>query len=1057
MSSVLEPGRQLPVLFVLLAVCTAALVPIGVAGTQAGERVDEPGVNDEWRASETSREEGRISAALSNATGTVETVVRFETRPSDVRSTDTGDGTVQGLKSNAHRSQAELRNMVGKTSGLRIEREFWLANAALVTVDTDRIALERIAAIDGVQAVHENVRLEPPTVGPAGSASDLTNTVGSGSSEDDHARSTSSTGGTSAASATTYGPGRIAAEDAWTSYDARGDDVRVAVLDTGIDTSHSDLALADEEADWAYFDDGGDPVDSKPFDDHGHGTMVSGIVAGGSFNDRHYGVAPDVHLMHAKVLDPTGTFAQIVAGMEWAIERDAHVLSMSFGTSGFHESFVEPIRNARRSGAVVVAAAGNHGRNTSIGPANVYETFAVGASTPSGDIWADSSGERIETDRVLDQVDRPASWPDEYVVPDVAAPGASVLSTYPTNGRGQDRYARLSGTSMAAPHVAGAVALVMSAVEERTVAGVQEALTATASKPGSESSEPDIRYGHGIVDVTAAIGYFNGTLNGSVRAARTGDPIQGATVSVLDNGEVIATRRTDPTGSYNLTVSQGRYDVLLDAAGYDASRLSNVTVRAQSRTTSNVTLVDNVTVRGTVADAHADTAISNATVTLKSDGEFHNTTTDSNGTYAFEGLNATDRTYELAADAPGYEGAVAENLTTVGSDTVVRNLTLSGSASINGAVHANGTDTLPENMTVTATTDRGTYVGAVSEGTFTIPGIPARNRTVTVRATATAFDTNATSVRVNSSVSDLDFVLSRRPWYLAIRDVEIPTRAEAGNSYEVTVSVANLGTGTVTDTIVYGFGNTTMRTASITLNATETTTVTFEHAKGTAGTYDHSLRTANETRSRRLEIQADQPPSTRRSHVDPDRYLSDPARPRVSVNATITPANGTIGDPVRISVQVLNDGTEASSQCLRVAVGNTTVGWAAVSVSSDETATVQHRHVLDTTGNLDVTVTNETVESPAECDPTDIARTEAVTDTITVTESNATSTNDSSSDGTPAESARTATGNESQPHSRLTPAIEGQLGDGTGPTWGLGIAAGFATVLVGLGLRSRAL
>jgi len=1117
-------SSRLVVLSLAVAVVLTVLVPLAAAGPEDdGEGIETSESVSDSHGGMTGHG-GTISPTLDDATGTVRIVVRFEDGAvPGVETAGRSERAVERLQSRAERSQAELRTLAGQTDGVRVERQFWLANAVLVTVDTDRVSLERLAALEGVRAVHENVRVASPTVASDTTSAPIRNHSGAAASGDgfDSASATVDAGTTTA---TTYGPRQIGVGTARETYRTRGEDVRVAILDTGIDTNHSDLSLPDAEADWAYFDDEGEPVDVGPFDDHGHGTMVSGIVAGETHEGRQYGVAPDVHLMHAKVLDPKGTFAQIVAGMEWAIERDADVISMSLGTPEFHDAFVEPVRTARRSGAVVVAAAGNRGRNTSNAPANVYDAFAVGATDETGTIWSDSSGKRIDTDSALEQPDRPADWPDKYVVPDVVAPGDDIRSSYPTEN-GRDRYAQLDGTSMAAPHVTGGIALVMAAVEDATPAESQRALTATASKPAARPSDGDIRYGDGIVDVPAAIASLNGTIDGTVRSARTGTPIVGATVTVLDGNASVRTARTGTNGTYDVTLPRGTYDLRIDAGGYDATTRSNVTVETNSITTANATLVGNVTVTGRVIDAHSGTLIPNATVVVTgnvpingtstppadtptvthndsdesndtrtgsdsdgdsdtrtgsdSDGESvtktgsdsddgintatertttvrHEVTTGPDGRYAVRGLNAAGTTYELAANASGYDGRVLGKFDTGNSDLVVRTVPLSGAATITGAVRANGTDVLPENVTVVARGDTGRYVGTVRNGTFTISGVPTTGRAYRVNATARAFEANSTLVIPNDSVSDLHVTLSRLQRYLGVTDVTSPTTAEAGDTYEVTAAVTNLGSGPVDDVVSYVFDNETVGSASVVLNATETTTVSFEHRVETAGTYEHGIGTANETETRRLAVDPDDEPAvTARPVFYPIDDDDDSSEPRLSVETTIAPTNVTTGTPVSITARVHNGGDTAGEECVRITANGTTVGAATVTVPAGETAETEHRYRPETAEPIDITVTNATTESNTACD-----RHEVATRTIEVDEdgdgggsgrdTNATVANETTAESTgadgPTESERTIPFEPGLPIGTLTKPVR---------NIGAGVGAMLVTLLVGLGVRSR--
>jgi hypothetical protein len=172
------------------------------------------------------------------------------------------------------------------------------------------------------------------------------------------------------------------------------------VLDTGVDADHPDIDLASDG--WVEFDASGERLDTEPHDSSGHSTHVTGIVAGGNASGRYVGVAPEARLLYGKVLDDGGTFAQITAGIEWALERDADVISMSFGIpanddSVYEEAFIEPIRTASEAEAVVVTSSGNTGQGATGSSGNVYDAVAVGAVDDDGEVAAFSSGETVDT------------------------------------------------------------------------------------------------------------------------------------------------------------------------------------------------------------------------------------------------------------------------------------------------------------------------------------------------------------------------------------------------------------------------------------------------------------------------------------------------------------------------------------------------------------------------------------------------------------------------------------------------------------------------------------
>ncbi|WMW21768.1 S8 family serine peptidase [Methanolobus mangrovi] len=257
-----------------------------------------------------------------------------------------------------------------------------------------------------------------------------------------------------------------------------GECVRVAVIDTGIDYTHPDLA--------PNYYGGYDFVngDTDPMDDNGHGTHVAGIIAAVDNDDIIIvGVAPDAELYALKALDSQldGQISDINAAIDWAIQEDMDIISMSLGSSTDFISLRRMCQEAYDEGIVLVAAAGNDcGGNVNY-PAAYDSVIAVSAMEKNGSIACFSNiGPEVE----------------------LAAPGVSILSTYKEDG-----YASIAGTSMATPHVSGVVALLLSANPSLTPDEVRSILQNSATDLGD--SGWDDEYGYGLVNAYDAIGYLN--------------------------------------------------------------------------------------------------------------------------------------------------------------------------------------------------------------------------------------------------------------------------------------------------------------------------------------------------------------------------------------------------------------------------------------------------------------------------------------------------------------------------------------------------------------------
>lgn len=268
-----------------------------------------------------------------------------------------------------------------------------------------------------------------------------------------------------------WGITRVRAPEAWGSATGRG--VRVAVLDTGIDMSHPDLK-ANIEGGFDCINETTDVVD-----DNGHGTHVAGTIAALDNDFGVVGVAPEARLYAVKAFDSRGQgqVSDIVQGMEWCMTNRAQVINMSFGTADSSRALTVAINKAAEAGIVMIAAAGNDGRRDGVlYPARDPNVMAVTASTRD---------------------DRIASFSNSGTQVAVAAPGEDVYSTYRDGG-----YKSLTGTSMACPHVAGVVALLLSASPGLTRDDVREVVCGTATKlPGFSLDQQ----GSGLVNAGAAI------------------------------------------------------------------------------------------------------------------------------------------------------------------------------------------------------------------------------------------------------------------------------------------------------------------------------------------------------------------------------------------------------------------------------------------------------------------------------------------------------------------------------------------------------------------------
>lgn len=237
-----------------------------------------------------------------------------------------------------------------------------------------------------------------------------------------------------------YGIRMIGAQSQW--RETKGQNIKIAVVDTGIDFNHPDLVNRIKGGINFTTEDVLDYMDRN-----GHGTHCAGVIAASMNNDGIVGVAPEADLYAVKVLSDSGNgdISWIVKAIDWCIEKNINIMSMSLGINSDNEHMRNAFLKAYQNGIIMICAAGNDSQGENIDtvdfPARYKETISVAAIDPQQNIGSFSSrGAEVE----------------------VSAAGVEVFSTYPNN-----KYAKLSGTSMATPHIAGAVALIQAKAVSR--------------------------------------------------------------------------------------------------------------------------------------------------------------------------------------------------------------------------------------------------------------------------------------------------------------------------------------------------------------------------------------------------------------------------------------------------------------------------------------------------------------------------------------------------------------------------------------------------------------
>ena len=571
----------------------------------------------------------------------VEVVIRLKSIPKELSTYVRGNYrlAVQTLKNWADYTQKNLINLILSEGGVVLNK-FWLDNVVLARVPAGKII--KIASLPEVVKIFENFEvhiIEPVT------------------KEETDVRSNQ---------VSSWGIFKIRAPEVWAlGYTGQG--VRIAVLDTGVDITHPALAGKMLTLDptspyypggWMEFDGAGNPVLSTPHDTHGHGTHCSGTALGGDTSNILIGVAPGATLMHGLVLPGGGgTFAQVLAGMQWTVEPfyidpstgqivytglPAHVVSMSFGAEGYYGNDLFPAIEAMLlTNVIPVAAIGNGGPGSTGNPGNIWGVFGVGATDINDNVASWSSG------AVVTWPSPPPTWPffdmypSTYIKPDVSAPGVSITSAVPGGG-----YEAWSGTSMATPHVSGTVALMLQAAGwlYRDIPDTPEQIYLMLNSTAIDFGSPgqDTRYGWGRIDAYEAVRKAmefakKSGVEGFVLDSISGEPIPWASVTVLEIGRTFP---VNASGYYRIPLDPGTYTLVFEAWGYESV---NVTVEV---------VLLNGTITGLVYNALTNDPIAGANVTVLELGI--TTQTDVSGSYE---ISVPPGTYTLEAVASGYQPA----------------------------------------------------------------------------------------------------------------------------------------------------------------------------------------------------------------------------------------------------------------------------------------------------------------------------------------------------------------------------------------------------------------
>lgn len=383
----------------------------------------------------------------------------------------------------------------------------------------------------------------------------------------------------------TWNISQIRADLAWNALGQNGEGVTVAIMDTGVDWQHPALqaqyrgykpdGLTVHPGNWFCTTDEGYLY---PVDGNGHGTHVTGIaVAEQDPDGTSIGVAPGAQWIAVKMLNDAGYGydSWIHAAFEWVMAPEGDpalapdVVNGSWGApDGANEVLRPDVQALRAAGIVPIFAAGNNGPHQSSmhNPASYPESLAVGATDQLDLVTTFSSR-------------GPSPWNE--VKPEVVAPGAQIRSSLPGG-----TYGTYSGTSMAAPHVTGLVALLLQADPTLSVGEIEEIITTTALPLGDET--PGNYAGWGRIDAyrATAVAAKAGFVTGQVTRLPDHQPLPTARITASDHtGSQLATIPADEEGIYRLALPPDQYTLRVHAFGYLSRTIEGVAVQTGLTTT----------------------------------------------------------------------------------------------------------------------------------------------------------------------------------------------------------------------------------------------------------------------------------------------------------------------------------------------------------------------------------------------------------------------------------------------------------------------------------------
>ncbi|MCB8942593.1 MAG: S8 family serine peptidase [Ardenticatenaceae bacterium] len=462
-----------------------------------------------------------------------------------------------------------------------------------------------------------------------------------------------------------WGLDRIRAPHVWHGLGYDGSDVTIAIMDSGVDWQHPDLlpnyrgnlggGSYQHAGNWyqATY-----PTLTVPVDWVGHGTHVAGTAVG----QNGIGVAPGANWIATAIVDQYGNIytSSAHAAFQWLLAPNNNpalapdIVNASWGGSPIATAFLDDVEILYQAGIIAVFAAGNSGpfAQTIGTPAAYTHTLAIGASDEFNTVaWFSSRG--------------PSTFTSEPR-PHLIAPGTNIVSAYLNN-----QYALSHGTSMAAPHAAGAAALLLSQNPALTIEDVKQRLLASALPVAA--NHPNNESGWGQLDIyntllqEVATGRITGQLQGD------GVPLPHTLMTITTPSGAKLPYTTDDNGQFEMKLQPGTYSLQAAAFGFASQTKTNLTIF-----NINHTVITNFDlsplpagiITGQVREAGTNNPIANAEVRVE--GAPVTAQTDANGQYT---LNLPANQYTISVHAHGYRlGQTAVTLTA--NQTIIRHFTL---------------------------------------------------------------------------------------------------------------------------------------------------------------------------------------------------------------------------------------------------------------------------------------------------------------------------------------------------------------------------------------------